>query len=330
MNRCLIRVVLAAALAVTSIASFAPSAGATYHLNLIREVHEGTGGATGDYVVLQAIADGENLVTGRHIVTYDGGGGVFSDFTFPSNVPNGQSQRTILVANDASVAGADFIAPGALNVINTGGTVCYTDTSITVGIDCVAYGGPATMHPSPPPSPYGTRLSATLGAGQSIVRTISRGCPTALDVADDTNDSAADFAIAPPIGRNNAATPTETPCVPGTSTPARCAGKTATIVGSNASETITGTAAADVLAGFGGKDVTKGLGGKDVICGGAGRDEIVGGKGNDNLLGEGGKDSLKGGPGKDKLKGGPGADTLKGGPGKDKLKGGAGKDVQIQ
>ncbi len=311
MNRSLIRVLLAAALALTSIAAFASSAGAAYHLNLIREVHEGTGGPTGDYVMLQAIADGENLVTGRHIVTYDGGGGVFSDFTFPSNVPNGQSQRTILVANDASVPGADFIAPGGLNVINTGGTVCYTDTSITVGIDCVAYGGPATMHPSPPPSPFGTQLSATLGAGQSIVRTISRGCATALDAADDTNDSAADFAIAPPIGRNNAAAPTETPCAPGTSTPApaQCAGKAATIVGTNGNDSLAGTRAADVIAGLGGKDKIKGLAGKDVICGGAGGDRLLGGKGKDKLLGGKGKDTLKGGPGKDKLKGGPGKDV---------------------
>src|SRR5215211_8499254 len=117
MNNSLIRVGLAAALALTSIAAFASSASASYHLNLIREVHQGTGGSgTGDYVELQAIADGENQVAGKNIVTYDGGGNPFSTFTFPSNVPNGQTQRSILVANDASVPGADFIAPGGLNV----------------------------------------------------------------------------------------------------------------------------------------------------------------------------------------------------------------------
>jgi Ca2+-binding RTX toxin-like protein len=297
--------------------TFAASASATYHQNLIREVHEGgVGGGTGDYVMLQAFAAGENLVAGKHIVTYDGGGGKLSDFTFPSNVGNGANQATILVANDASVPGADFIAPGGLNVVNTGGTVCYTDSDGLTGIDCVAYVGSnaATMFaPAPPASPYGTPLS--LGGqnldGKSLVRTIARGCSTLLDPADDTNDSAADFAVATPIARNNSTAPTETPCAPGGNgtKPAVCAGKNATIVGTDASETLKGTPATDVIAGFGGKDVIKGLAGNDVICGGAGKDRLLGGKGNDLLRGEAGRDTLKGGPGKDKLKGGPGKDV---------------------
>jgi hypothetical protein len=315
MNHTLIRVALAAALALTSVAAFASSAPASYHLNLIREVHQGTGGTgTGDYVELQAIADGENLVAGKNIVTYDGGGTAFSTFTFPSNVANGQSQRSILVANDASVTGADFIAPGGLNVINTGGTVCFTDTLVTVGIDCVAYGGgPATTYATPPPSPYGAPLTLpgfTLGDGQSIERTISRGCPTALDAADDTNNSAADFTIGTPSPRNNATTPTETVCAqipPGGI--AVCAGKAVTISGGNGADKLSGTKAADVIAGQGGNDRIKGLAGKDVICGGGGKDRLLGGKGNDKLLGQRGKDTLFGGPGKDKLKGGPGKDV---------------------
>jgi Ca2+-binding RTX toxin-like protein len=318
MNRTLIRVALAAALALTSIAAaFASSATANYHLNLIREVHQGTGGTgTGDYVELQAIADGENLVAGKNIVTYDGGGNAFSTFTFPSNVANGQSQRSILVANDASVLGADFIAPGGLNVINTGGTVCFTDSSVTVGIDCVAYGGgPGTTYVTPPPSPYGAPLTLpgfTLGDGQSIERTIARGCPTALDAADDTNNSAADFTIAPPSPRNNAATPTETVCAQVQIPPGGisvCAGKAVTVSGGNGADKLSGTKAADVIAGQGGNDRIKGLGGKDVICGGRGKDRLLGGKGKDKLLGQKGKDTLFGGPGKDKLKGGPGKDV---------------------
>jgi Tfp pilus assembly protein PilW len=46
---------------------------------------------------------------------------------------------------------------------------------------------------------------------QTLVRTISRGCPTSLDPADDTN-SAADFTLGTGSPRSNSATPTETQC----------------------------------------------------------------------------------------------------------------------
>jgi hypothetical protein len=50
------------------------------------------------------------------------------------------------------------------------------------------------------------------------VRSIARGCATQLDAADDTNNSAGDFSIAPPIQRSNATAPTEAPCTPTTTT----------------------------------------------------------------------------------------------------------------
>jgi Ca2+-binding RTX toxin-like protein len=105
------------------------------------------------------------------------------------------------------------------------------------------------------------------------------------------------------------AAPPTTPPPTTPSPPATCAGKTATITGTNASETLAGTPAADVIAGLGGKDVIKGLARNDVICGGDGKDKLLGGNGNDKLLGGKGNDTLKGGPGKDKLKGGPGKDV---------------------
>jgi hypothetical protein len=46
----------------------------------------------------------------------------------------------------------------------------------------------------------------------SLTRTIARGCPTALDDADDTNNSAADFTITAPNPRNSSSPITETPC----------------------------------------------------------------------------------------------------------------------
>jgi uncharacterized delta-60 repeat protein len=101
---------------------------------------------------------------------------------------------------------------------------------------------------------------------------------------------------------------------------ANCAGKKATVIGTNAKDKLKGTKKRDVIAGLGGKDTVRGLGGKDIICGGAGKDKLVGGPGKDKLLGQAGKDLLKGGPGKDKLIGGPGKDRLVGGPGTDSEK----------
>ena len=92
---------------------------------------------------------------------------------------------------------------------------------------------------------------------------------------------------------------------------AKCAGKKATIIGTNAKDKLKGTRKRDVIVGLGGKDTIKGLKGNDLICGGKGKDRIFGGPGNDTLLGQQGNDFLKGGPGR-----------------KDKVKGGAGKDVQ--
>jgi hypothetical protein len=208
----------AVALALLGLAGLASTASATFHENYIREVHEGSGG-TGAYVELQAYASGQNFVGGKHIVSYDGGGVVLSNFVFPSNVANGADQATILVSN-GGVTGADFAAtPGSgndgthLDVDNTGGTVCYTDSSITVGLDCVAFQG--TMNPVTLPT--GAAFGAPFALpglnldNQTLVRTISRGCATALDTADDTN-SAADFSLGTGNPRGNSVTPTETPC----------------------------------------------------------------------------------------------------------------------
>ena len=174
---------------------------------------------------LQAYSAGQNLVSGKHIVSYDAGGGVLTDFTFPSNVDNAANQATILVANAGLVNGVtpDFDT-GDLNVDNTGGTVCYTDSSITVALDCVAFDHANDMNPFTVPSfnppQFGTPFilpRANLN-GQSVIRTISRGCTTALDTADDTN-SAADFTLGAGTPRNNATTPTETVCPPAPPSP---------------------------------------------------------------------------------------------------------------
>jgi uncharacterized delta-60 repeat protein len=106
----------------------------------------------------------------------------------------------------------------------------------------------------------------------------------------------------------------------------RCAGKRATIVGTNKKNRLKGTKRADVIVGLGGNDKISGLGGNDIVCGGSGNDKVSGGKGNDRLYGDAGNDSVSGDQGNDRESGGSGNDKVSGGPGKDKLAGNAGKD----
>jgi uncharacterized delta-60 repeat protein len=108
----------------------------------------------------------------------------------------------------------------------------------------------------------------------------------------------------------------------------KCAGKKATIIGTNGKDTLKGTKKRDVISAGKGKDKVKGLKGNDLICGGKGKDKLFGGPGKDKLFGQQGNDKLFGGPGKDILKGGPAKDLLVGGPAKDKLIGGPGKDSE--
>ena len=93
--------------------------------------------------------------------------------------------------------------------------------------------------------------------------------------------------------------------------PNPCAGRTPTVVGTDARDVIRGSAFPDVISTLGGKDVVSGLAGDDIACGGAGKDTLKGGAGRDKLLGQAGKDKLLGGKGKDKLKGGAGRDVQK-------------------
>jgi parallel beta-helix repeat protein len=80
----------------------------------------------------------------------------------------------------------------------------------------------------------------------------------------------------------------------------RCAGKVATIVGSNAKDRLKGTRKRDVIAALAGNDTVRGLRGNDIICGGKGKDKLLGGPGRDKLIGGPGRDKLLGGPGRDK------------------------------
>jgi uncharacterized delta-60 repeat protein len=106
----------------------------------------------------------------------------------------------------------------------------------------------------------------------------------------------------------------------------RCAGKKATIVGTNRADKLKGTRRNDVIVALGGNDKIDGARGNDVICAGDGNDTTKGGAGNDHLYGQNGKDTEAGGPGNDQLDGGSGKDALAGGSGDDHLDGGSGDD----
>jgi hypothetical protein len=219
MRRSRIAVLTAATVLVAS-GAFAASAGALYHDMKVSEVHQGVGDA-GDFVELQMFSSGQNLVNGHYVRTYDGGGNEFSTFMIPTIVASGQNQRTVLIANDATVPGADFNAAGNLKIVNANGGFCYLDNALdTSPIDCVAWGGQMGTQP------WGTPLALPGGAipdNSSIVRTQARGCATALDPADDTNNSSADFAQGASTPRGNAVAPTETLCAtPGQTTKKKC------------------------------------------------------------------------------------------------------------
>jgi hypothetical protein len=285
----------------------------------IRQIHPSLGMFGGEWVELQMYAEGQNQVAGKVIRTFQPGGQENSLYPIPGNAPNGQNQRTILISSLFTPAGvnADFVAPVAdLQMTGQDGAVCFTenDPPTYTPMDCVSYGNFTGTLPAGTPA-VATPFESTLE------RKITPNCPTALDGADDTDNSATDFALSSRPPRNNATAPTEKLCdavAPPPGSNFRCRGKRATLIGTSAKNNIKGTNKRDVIVAFGGKDRVNGRRGKDVICGNAGKDVLIGGKG---------KDLLVGGTGADKLLGGPGRDTLVGHKGSDVCSGGAGTDV---
>jgi hypothetical protein len=197
----------------------APAASATFHFIKIRQIHPDNQGMfdSGDWVELQMFAGGQNLVAGAFIHTYDPDGTLFKTFQFPANantvVANGQNQATILVSNTSSVGGTtpDFNAPisgnGELQLRGEDGAVCYAGPPpMGDTLDCVSYGAFTGVT-----LPTGTPAVAT-PFGSTLERKITPNCPTFLEGADDTDNSAFDFALSTTPPRNNAATPTEVAC----------------------------------------------------------------------------------------------------------------------
>ena len=215
MNGRRIRIGLASALALTALSAGAAGAQASYHEMRISEIHASDGVGDPDYVELQMYAPGQNLVTGRYIRTYDNSGLPFDTYTFPTNLPPAKNQSTILIADGPTVAGkpVDFDAStaGGLNVLTGAGAVCYLQSlAAGDGLDCVVYGlnfGAGGIQGNP--SPFGSHALNTadgLMAGQTLQRSIKRGCESLFELSDDTNDGS-DFALGAPSPRNSSAAP---------------------------------------------------------------------------------------------------------------------------
>ncbi len=207
---------------------------------------------------------------------------------------------------------------GDLDLIGQDGAVCLTGPLPTLTrLDCVAYGAfMGTGFPTGPPA-------APTQFGETLERTITRGCATAIDGPDDSDNSAADFALSTRQPRNNAIQPVEQTCANagvGGNPSLKCRGKEATLRGTASKDNLKGTAKRDVVAAGGGNDTVSGLKGNDVVCGEGGKDKLRGGKGKDLLVGGAGADTLAGGASKDTLLGQAGKDVCKGGPATDSAK----------
>lgn len=186
----------------------APPAQATFHLMQVREVYPGSAlEPEAEYVELQMYASGQNHVKGHKLRTYDASGAVTGTSVFPADVPNGADQSTIVLATTAAASqfgitpDTGLATPGALSP--AGGAVCWEE------LDCVSWGSFSGSLPSPAGAPA---AAGGIADGMALRRTIARDCPTALDPADDSNDSAADFSPAPPQPRPNSVPPSEQLC----------------------------------------------------------------------------------------------------------------------
>jgi hypothetical protein len=197
---------LALCAALTGTALAAPSASAVEEL-LVREVY--AGGAHNDsYVVLQASSPGQNFATGYTLTAYGSAGGVIGAGTFQSDFPNGESQMTLLIADTAYLSSfvggpvPNLSMPG-LNLSPAGGAVCWEE------FDCVAWGS----FSGTTPSPTGEQANAMTTSQRYVLnRDIDAGCPSALDLDDDTDDSRDDFTQHLPNPRNNASLIPEIVC----------------------------------------------------------------------------------------------------------------------
>jgi hypothetical protein len=190
----------------------APGAQAAFHLMKVSEVYPGATGANPNdaFIELQMFEAGQNLVSGHKVDYYTAGGALLGSYTIPANVANGESQRKILIG-DTAVVGAtpDFVVDQLGDALKggttTGGAVCFPDAQPP---DCVSWGNftPGAGFPN-----VQSANAPVIADGQSLTRSTAPGCPNFLEAGDDTDSSAADFALTTPTPENNSS-PLPTAC----------------------------------------------------------------------------------------------------------------------
>lgn len=181
---------------------------ANFHLVKVREVYPGSAASPdAEFVELQMYSSGQNLVGGHFVRAYDAGGAVVATSTFPGNVANSANQSTMVLATPQAEAEFSFTADAALSPAGqlspAGGAVCWET------IDCVSWGSFSGSLPSPAGTPASP---GEIPDGIALRRSIARGCATALDPADDSDQSQADFEAVFPSPRPNAVAPSEKTC----------------------------------------------------------------------------------------------------------------------
>jgi hypothetical protein len=205
-----------------ALAATASTASASFHLMKVREVHPGTAAAPDSgYVELQMWASGQSLVSLGQLRVYNANGTTASTFQPATNVANSENNRTILIADSTFGTAFPGVTPdftdSNLNLSPAAGAVCWPVNASP--IDCVSWGaftGNASL-PSPGAGTplQGTGTSGAIADGKAIIRSITPGCPTLLEDADDTNNSASDFSEVNPSPRPNASAVLEMSCASG-------------------------------------------------------------------------------------------------------------------
>jgi hypothetical protein len=210
--------VVALVLAALGLAGVASTASATFHLIKVREVRPGTAAAPDSgYVELQMYFSFQRFVSNGQLRIYNANGTTASTFQPPSDVANGESQRTVLIADSAFGTAFPSVTPdftdSSLNLSAAAGAVCWPVNSSP--IDCASWGaftGNASL-PSSAGSPVqGTGTAGAIADGKAVIRSIAPGCPTLLEAGDDTNNSATDFSQVNPNPRPNSSAIVETAC----------------------------------------------------------------------------------------------------------------------
>lgn len=208
-------VVLTAALALLP-----ASASAAFHLTKVSEVFPAPSLPETAYIELQAFQAGQNIIAGHEVTVYDTSGVLAYTFTFPTNVPNAQTQRTVLLSGGSPPNGGsdDFTDPMLGTALDrTGGAACFD----SIPVDCVAWGSITPAEAALLPGAVGTPAApGGIQNGSSITRDISPGCATFLEAGDDTDISSTDFVVTTDkTPRPNTVAPTEVACGGGNDAP---------------------------------------------------------------------------------------------------------------